>query len=147
MTQSGRVTVDTNGTWSWRPPKPLLPGVHNFKIEGIDSQGKPFTLNRKFIVQKSGEGLVLGESTPSASLTPTDIPTSIPTPSPTPTTSIVNTPTPTAAIPTNMPTNTIIPTTTPPPSGSIDSTLIFLGSSIALILVGIKFLAFPKFYT
>lgn len=131
--QSAQITVDADGTWSWRPPKSLPPGTHYVTIKGYDSAGKLITVKRKFIVLKSGEQ-VLGEATAAATLTPTAgpsptlEPTSTLAPSPS---GITSTPQPTASV------------TTAPRSGTLEPTLILMVSGISLLLLGAKFLLVP----
>jgi hypothetical protein len=154
--QTGRVKVSSDGTWSWRPPLELPPGLHHFSIQGYDSQGKIVTITRPFLVLKSGES-VLGDSTPSASLEPSATPTEVPptatpapaTASPTPVISIqptmTLTPIPTATL-TPAPTAVAelpLPSTAPPRSGADTPTYILLGVSVLLVVVGIKFFFFP----
>lgn len=143
--QTGKIIVAKDGTWDWRPARELPAGIHYLSLQGYDGKGNLITLNRKFVVLKSGEA-VLGDATPSASLTltptsevtPTITPTpnpSLPTPSPSPT-SIIS---PTATtIPTIPPTT--VPPVIPPRSGDTSTTLILLGSSASLLLLGMKFL-------
>jgi len=132
--QSAQVTVDTDGTWFFRPLKPLAPGSHTVTIKGYDASGKLITIKRKFTILKSGES-VLGEATASASLTPS--PTIMITPS------IVTTPT-------IEPSPTLIPTSSPSPvptisiteaprSGNLETSLMFIGGGFLFILLGIKF--------
>lgn len=138
--QVGKVRIGPAGTWVWRPSKALSPGIHNISIQGYDEGGNSITINRKFIVLKSGEQ-VLGEATPSASLTPTATPTTTITPTPSPVLS--PTPSPTSLPP---PTATSIPTSPPSPpprSGNLQPTFILLGGAVSLLLLGTKFLLFP----
>lgn len=136
--QTGKITVNDDGSWSWRPPKELPAGIHNLNIQGYDQNGNLFTVTRQFIVLKSGES-VLGESTPSASLTPSPSATPSPTLNLTPT--ITQSISPTTA-PTSVPTITSIPTTTviptrPPTSGST-------GITVLLVSLGAMFLVTAK---
>ncbi len=141
--QKGQITVGQNGSWTWRPPQNLPPGVHHVSIQGYDQNGNIINIIRSFIVLKSGEQ-VLGESTPSASLTPSPTETPAVTPvispttskiSPTPTlVSLSPTPSPTAAYPSST------PSITPPPTGNTNVTLYLIGASGFLLLVGLKLL-------
>lgn len=134
QSQIGKITASSDGTWVFRPIKPLTPGRHTVTIEGLDASGNPISLSRNFIVLKSGES-VLGEATPSASLTPTISVTS--TPSPTlaisPTVPIIS-PTPT----------TLAPTTTlqvtPPPSGMFQPAVLLLVGSAVFLTLGLGLL-------
>lgn len=137
--QSAKVRVDSYGIWTFRPSSDLTPGIHTILVEGFDSRGKPVSLSKKFVVLKSGEGLVLGEATPSASLTPT---LTI-VPSPTSTSEISASPTPSPSLlPTNTPSSTppTSPPVIPPRSGNTSATLLVIGGGITLLLLGIKFL-------
>ncbi len=141
--QKGQITVGPSGSWTWRPPQSLPPGIHHVSIQGYDQNGNIINIIRSFIVLKSGEQ-VLGESTPSASLTPepTNTPAvtlavspTIPKISPTPTlVSLSSTPSPTAAYPSST------PSITPPPTGNTNVTLYLIGVSGFLLLVGLKLL-------
>ena len=140
--QTGKVTVGTDGTWIWRPAKELPPGVHYISIQGYDEKGNLVTVNRKFIVLKSGEA-VLGDATPSASLTPSPLSKITPTITPTLNPSQPSlTPSPTSF---PYPTETLIPTSVPPVnpprSGNTSATWILLGSGASLLLLGIKLFA------
>lgn len=121
--QVGKVTVSDDGTWSFIPPSSLPPGNHSVSATTTDAKGRSVTLTRTFVVLKSGES-VLGDSTPSASLTPVYNPTEIPTVSPY---------------------LTVEPTSTssPPVTGATSPTLIFLGAGVVFILLGIRFILFP----
>lgn len=136
--QTAKVTIAKDGTWVWRPPKRLDPGIHHISISGYDEKGNLVTIKRRFIVLKSGES-VLGESTPSGTLTPTT------TTSPSPTLAL-SSPTPSLTVsPTLIPSPTTIvtlPTSEPPRSGSNKPTLILLGAGLAILAAGLKFLIF-----
>lgn len=142
--QTAKVTVGKDGVWYYRPGNDLPPGIHHLSVNGFDKKGKSITVNRTFMVLKSGEA-VLGESTPSASLTPTNIPISTPTITPlTPTVTPSVTPTTT---PTTTPTPSVFSSATisiqPPRSGNTTPT-IFLGLwGLLLISAGLKFIFFP----
>lgn len=147
--QTGKITVEKDGSWNWRPPKILSPGLHHLSIEGYDQNGNLITLTRSFYVLKSGER-VLGEATASASLTPTEIPspTAIPTP-----TSGVTIPSPTLIVSivptaTSTPSPTIAPTITPPTSepprsGFIQPVTFVITGGISLFLAGVAILLLP----
>lgn len=153
--QTDRVLVGVDGTWNWRPAKPLSPGIHHISIQGYDAGGKLVTLTRSFVVLKSGER-VLGDATSSATLTPTLVvsptPTSVtptsslPTvtgpisPSPSPTIAIFS-PTPTLFVASvTQPFFTSTPIPTPPPSGLMQPVLFLAGGGMIFTLIGIKFL-------
>lgn len=157
--QTETVTVASDGTWEYRPKLPLSPGMHTISITGKDNTGATSTLTREFVVLKSGEA-VLGDSTPSASLTPTttDISpttalnisispsaaatisatlTPVKSPTPTLTPSPTFTPSPT---PTPTPTPSPTPSGPLPRAGSLSLPSLLIGSGITLLLVGLKFL-------
>lgn len=162
VAQVGKVIVGSDGTWTYRPPKELSPGIHHVTVQGFDQNGKAVTVAQEFIVFKSGEQ-VLGDATPSASLTPTKTPTPtgvrLPTPTiltasvtPIPTSPLPTTPQPLPTTPqpsvTTKPSPTInYPTATisvkPPRSGSMTSTLLITAGSALLLLSGVKFFFFP----
>ena len=137
--QTGKVTVGNDGIWNWRPEKELPPGVHHLTIQQYDEKGNLITSTRKFIVLKSGER-VLGEATPSASLTPTFAPTLAPSLSPSPTP--LQTPSPLPTSSTISPTLTSSPTASSPPprSGTGTPTVLLIGISTLLLLTGAKLL-------
>ena len=128
--QKGTITVEADGTWSWRPQKPLPAGTHYVTIQGYDANGKLITIKKKFTVLKSGES-VLGEATASATLTPT----ANPTPTLTPTTL---TPSPLLPTATLVPSPTSIPPspTAVPRSGNLEPTLFLIGSGLLLLTIG-----------
>ena len=141
--QKGQITVGPSGSWTWRPPQNLPPGVHHVSIQGYDQNGNNINIIRRFIVLKSGEQ-VLGESTPSASLTPNPTETPVVTPIVSPTISQVS-PTPTLVSPSSTPPPTAAypsstPSVTPPPTGNTNLTLYLIGASGFLLLVGLKLL-------
>lgn len=82
---SASVTVGADGVWYFTPPKPLADGKQSVTITTTDANGKPVALTHTFQILKSGTQ-VLGEATPSATLTPS------------PTISLQETPTPTATL-------------------------------------------------
>ena len=67
---SGSVKVGQNGIWNFTPPKPLAPGKQSVTISTIDNAGKPVAITHTFTILKSGTQ-VLGDATPSATLTAT----------------------------------------------------------------------------
>ncbi len=138
--QTARIVVSNDGNWTWRPPEFLAPGNHSISIQAYDEKGGLITVTRKFIVLKSGER-VLGEATNSATLTP-----SIPSPTKISTPTIISSPTlipsPTTILsPTQSltPTNIVLsPTKRPPATGNTQTTLVLMGGSGVLILLGIS---------
>lgn len=150
VTQATQIVVGADGTWNWRPPKPLPPGQHTITIQSYEN-GKLITMKKTFIVLKSGEQ-VLGEATESASLTPTKSPTPSTLPSLTPTEALL-TPTLTVTItPSATPTITLTPPATPttfiitstptivPRSGSVSKSVFFIGMGLAMVMAGLNFL-------
>jgi hypothetical protein len=79
---SGSVKVAQNGVWSFTPPKPIPPGKQSVTISTVDSAGKPVAITHSFTILKSGTQ-VLGDATPSATLTDTPSPTPNEVPVPT----------------------------------------------------------------
>lgn len=145
IAQTGKITVGRDGTWNWRPPKELPPGIHHLSISTYDERKNLVTQTRSFIVLKSGEQ-VLGESTPSASLTPTDTPAPSFTPIPTALTTLTPMPPSPTASPTSIPSPTNLPPATeapPPRSGSIQPALYILGGGASLLLIGAALLLLP----
>lgn len=120
--------VGGDGIWRVTPPKPLNIGKQSVTITTVNVKGKPVALTHMFDVLKSGTQ-VLGDATPSATLTPTE----------TPEVTIEPTETPQATI---APSLTPEPTTAPiegkpvPVSGTIESTIILLVLGIMLIGAG-----------
>ena len=84
---TGTVTVGTDGVWYYTPTKPLSEGKQSVTITTKDKAGKTVAITHSFDILKSGTQ-VLGDATPSATLTPTPTPlltdpidaTSTPTP-------------------------------------------------------------------
>lgn len=86
-----KITADSNGNWTYRPPTNLSPGAHTITIKTRDSEGILTTLMQSFTVFAQGSQ-VSESATPSATPTQSITPTS--TPTPTPTTILTLTPTP-----------------------------------------------------
>lgn len=76
---TGKVTVGTDGAWSWTPPQSLAPGKYTGTFVSFDEKNAPVTLARSFAVLKSGSQ-VLQAATPSASRSPSPTPRVSPTP-------------------------------------------------------------------
>lgn len=117
--QLGKVTIASDGTWSFIPRNPLSSGTHTVSITTTDGAGKSVTLSRQFIVLKSGER-VLGDATPSGNISPTLFPTDTP-----------------------FVTFAPIVSTTPPVTGSISPTYAFLAFGMMFVLLGMKYLFLP----
>lgn len=93
--QSFEKYTDKNGVWSLSPFYDLSPGGHKITLITEDEQGDEVKIDRNFIILKSGEGVYLGEATPSGTITPTAMPTNTPfpmTPPATPTSVVSLTP-------------------------------------------------------
>lgn len=114
---STKVTVESDGTWSVKLPMPLQPATYTLGITTKNSSGRTVSLSRVFTTTKSGEAVVLGDATSSATLTP-------PTPIPTLIAEATTVPT---AIPT-------VPVTTTPPVTGENNNLIIAGS-LALVII------------
>ncbi|MCX6791645.1 MAG: hypothetical protein NT149_01240 [Candidatus Gottesmanbacteria bacterium] len=83
--------VGANGVWSYTPKKPLLPGKQSVTITTKNLQNKPVAVTHMFEILKGGTQ-VLGDATPSATLTPTTTVTLTPTPTETPEATVSATP-------------------------------------------------------
>jgi hypothetical protein len=72
---SGSSLVKQDGTWSFTPPKALSAGKQSVTITTVDKNNKPVAITHAFQIFKSGTQ-VLGDATPSATLsvTPTATP-------------------------------------------------------------------------
>lgn len=112
--------VGADGLWSYTPAKPLTPGAQSVTMTTKDLNNKPVAITHMFTVLKSGSQ-VLGDATPSATLTPT----------PTATLSAI---TPTAIL-SATPTSTLS-AQTPPTSGDELPTIILLLLGIGLMAGG-----------
>lgn len=89
----GSAKVGANGLWSYTPARPLAPGKQSVTITSPNAQGKPVAITHAFEILKSGTQ-VLGDATPSATLTPED--TLSPTPVEVPTSTLAGEPVPTS---------------------------------------------------
>lgn len=129
----GKTTVSTDGSWSWTPPKDLSPDKHKVTITTTDENGKKVTIERNFLVFKSGTQ-VLGEATPSGTLTATPSPHLSPSPT------ISNQATPSATLKpllSTSPTPSKIPVT-----GNVSNTVILIGIGIIFVIAGFAKLLF-----
>lgn len=134
---SGTVQADPSGSWSWTPPANLSPGQHTVTITIVNPNGTTMTETRTFTVESGSPILPITSGTPSATLThlacvgatcstvsgagPNSCSTDgdcVATPSPAP-------PPP--------------PLVTPPPTGSLENTLILLtlGAIFATLGLGV----------
>jgi hypothetical protein len=107
---------DQDGIWKFTPFYDLEPGKHKLTIITEDESGKEVKVTRNFTILKSGEG-VLGEATPSATLTPT-----------VPVITLTVTP---------IPTEIVSPTESPPTSGISFVPLTIFGSALFVLGVGL----------
>lgn len=131
---SGSVKVKTDGTWNYTPPKKLAAGKQSVTITTVDETDKTVAITHAFQILKSGTQ-VLGDATPSATLTIT----LTLTPSPTMTQSSTVTATPTTILtvtPTDIPESTlsgdVIPT-----SGNELPAILLLILGLGLLATGI----------
>ncbi|MFZ5535639.1 MAG: fibronectin type III domain-containing protein [Patescibacteria group bacterium] len=76
---SDTVIIGNDGVWRYTPIKPLAPGKQSVTITTKDAQNKTVALTHTFEILKSGTQ-VLGDATPSATLTPEPTVTDDPTP-------------------------------------------------------------------
>lgn len=67
---SGSAKVNADGSWNYTPSQPLAIGKQSVTISTVDAQNKPVAFTHTFTILKSGTQ-VLGDATPSATLTDT----------------------------------------------------------------------------
>ncbi|MFC1626740.1 Ig-like domain-containing protein [Patescibacteria group bacterium] len=111
--------IGDDGVWRYTPEKPLAPGKQSVTATTVDETNKPIAMTHTFTILKSGTQ-VLGDATPSATLTPT--PTNVASP----TATLTTTPTPTATLAGQQ-----VPT-----SGTFLPTIMLLLLSITMIISG-----------
>ena len=80
----GSTVIGSDGMWQFTPPKALAPGKQSVTITTPDAKGKPVAITHAFQILKSGTQ-VLGEATPSGTLSPTPSLTTTPVATTTPT--------------------------------------------------------------
>lgn len=80
--QSTNVTIGKSGTVDWTPPKGLAPGEHTVTLTYLDDAGVTQTITKTFTVAADtttggigGANLPQYTATPSATVTPTEVPT------------------------------------------------------------------------
>lgn len=129
-TYTDSAIVDGSGNWKYSPKNPLDVGKQNITITTKDALNKNVALTRSFDILKSGSQ-VLGDATPSASLTPS-IPTLTPTRTLTATPSLRPTLNPT------LPPASITPIITTTPTTPVSSTSL---PTIILLLIGLIFVS------
>jgi hypothetical protein len=123
---SGRIfetKIGSNKVWQFQPTFDLSPGEHTLKVTTQNDQNVPVVLERSFFIEKSGES-VLGDATPSATLTPIASPTAE---------LITETPMPTDILPTAVPSlpktgSSIIP------FGIASMVLVIMGAGMIFLL-------------
>ncbi len=113
----GSAVVGSDGLWSFTPSKPIPPGQQSVTITTKNLQDKAIAITHLFTILKSGTQ-VLGDATPSATLTPTITLAPVATDTATPT-----------------PVSTLA-AQTPPTSGYELPTIIFLLVGIGLVIGG-----------
>ncbi len=125
---SAKVKADKKGLWSFLPPEPLSLGENVISINTKGENGKEFVIQRKFtIIGKEGsDAAVLGEATPSSTITLTPTVLS-PTLNPSPTLQVS---------PTLMSTFTPIPSSSLPVSGNDSFFSILFGASFIIFGLG-----------
>lgn len=135
---SARVPISADGSWRVTLPNSVLPGTYQLTMTTVDAKGKQIGMRSKFTIAKSGEQVVLGESTPAGTLTPTK--------SPTPTVASTLTITPTSTVSASI-SATLVPSPTtyitiappsynPPPPVSGSSYVPYIFTGIGLVIIG-----------
>ena len=123
------VMVGADGIWRFTPTKSLNPGKYIVTMTSTDTLSKPVAITHTFSIFKSGTQ-VLGDATPSASLTPT---TTI--------TPMDASPSPTLALPSETPTPTSTLAGQPiPTTGNFAPLSILLIVSIVFLITGAAFI-------
>ena len=135
--QTGTTTIENDGIWRFTPAQNVAPGKQLLIVTTQKVTGDVVTLTRNFEIFKSGTQ-VLGDATPSGTLSPT--PTIKTTITPTPSGKISPTPTPkTTPTPTPLltgPTPTTSAQTPLGPPGTYTPTLLFLSFGVLLFTFG-----------
>jgi hypothetical protein len=125
----GAVVVGPDGLWSYTPAKPLPAGGQSVTITTKNVNDKSVAITHLFTVLKSGTQ-VLGDATPSGTLTPTITVTLTPTLTPTITLDLTASAT---ATPTQ---GSTLAAQTPPTSGNELPTIILLMIGLGLVVAG-----------
>jgi hypothetical protein len=120
--------VGADGLWSYTPKKPLSAGKQSVTMTTKNLQNKPVAITHIFEILKSGTQ-VLGESTPSATLTPATTDTITPTPTETPEATVSATP--------QITPESILAAQPVPTSGNELPTIILLIMGIGLVIGGV----------
>ena len=126
-----RIKADSSGGWFVDVPVSFPAGTYKMTVETPDAGGETVRLSRSFQITKSGEQ-VLGDATPSGTITPTASPSAEPTASPSAT--ITLSPTVTIPIATATPVATMSPSILPT-SGAFDVNPMLWGS-ISMVVLG-----------
>jgi hypothetical protein len=129
---SVRVPVSSDGSWRVTLPNSVQPGSYQITMTTEDARGKQVGMKSKFTIAKSGEQVVLAESTPAGTLTPTKLPTLFLTATPTSTMSATLAATLIPTVPASAPPAQYNPP--PPVSGTSFVPYIFTG--IGLVIIG-----------
>lgn len=116
------IRTDKEGVWSFTPSENLAEETYQISLKTIDENNKDVVIDRTFSIAKSGEA-VLGEATPSATITITQTPSSPPTP-------LI------LATPSSSPT-TVVQTPVPPVAGLTDRSVAFLGGALLIVGLGL----------
>ncbi len=139
------VTADENGSWVYRPDKPLEPGEHDITVTAPNANGETQTISRSFIVSASGSQFTETALTPSPIQTPTEVPSPTPdlsptgSPSPNPTQIITEVPSPTEPHQISPVPSGIIAQPTIPASGNPTALAGAFGIILTVIIGGILF--------
>lgn len=123
-----QLTADSKGEWNVSSPITIGAGSYIITLTTVDDFNRGVTLTRRFVIGKSGE-TVLGDATPSGTITSTpEVPSATPTGG---VATITVTETPTVIL-SSTPVSTLSGTLAP--SGFNSN--VFLFSSVALIIIG-----------
>jgi len=124
--QTGKVTIEAGGNWSWTPAHNLAAGNYSITAASFDKNNKPLVVSQTFTILKSGTQ-VLQAATPSASIKPS--------PSPSPSASVSATP---KASPRVSPSPVASASASPVPvTGNWEPTVVFLLAGAALFIFGL----------
>jgi len=120
--QTGKVTVNATGNWSWTPTNNLTAGNYSISAASFAKNNQPLVISQVFTILKSGTQ-VLQAATPSASIKPSPSPSASATPKASPRIS----PSPVASASASP-----VPVT-----GNWEPTLMFLIAGAALFIFGL----------
>jgi hypothetical protein len=119
------VKIEQNGLWSYTPSRALNEGKQKITVTTVDTKGKFVSLSHTFTILKSGTQ-VLGDATPSATLSPTLTTTPQLTVTPFPESTESGTPEPTGSLTGES----------PPDTGNAVPTLFILFIGLGLLFGG-----------